>query len=110
MHISLEEAISMFNSWKAAGTVLQASSSVIGPNRQLQATVIGIRGTVIDISDGEKETEVNLADAEFNGDRRSAPNAKHGAYLVCEYRNGDRWSFYSPHAAQPEVPAASERR
>ena len=43
---------------------------------------------------------MDLSGADFNGDRRSPPNANHGAYLVCEFRNEDRWSFYAP-AATP---------
>jgi hypothetical protein len=110
MHISLEEAIAFFESWRATSTVLKVYAPSTGKSRELQGTVSSVKGPRIEIADGENKLEVNLADADFNGDRRAAPNAKHGAYLVCEYRNGDRWSFYSPLPAKQEVPPSPDRR
>ena len=55
-----------------------------------------INGSVINFDAGGEEIEIDLDGAEFNGDRRSPPNSSHGAYLICEYRNGDRFSFYAP--------------
>ena len=109
MHISLEEAIAFFNSWKTAATTLKVYSSSTGQTRELQAKVSNVKGAAIVLNNGENEIEVNLADADFNGDRRAAPKSKHGAYLVCEYRNGDRWSFYSPLPAQQEAPNPDRR-
>jgi hypothetical protein len=57
---------------------------------------MGINGAVINFeADGEK-IAIDLDGAEFNGDRRPPPNPSHGGYLICEYRNGDRFSFYAP--------------
>jgi hypothetical protein len=110
MHIALEEAIALFESWRATATVLKVFAPSAGKSRELQGTVSSVKGPLIEITEGENKFEVNLADAEFNGDRRAAPNSKHGAYLVCEYRNGDRWSFYSPLPAKQEAVPNPDRR
>ena len=88
MHISLEEAIAFFNSWKTAATTLKVYSSSTGQTRELQAKVSSVKGAAIVLNNGENEIEVNLADADFNG---------------------DRWSFYSPLPAQQEAPNPDRR-
>jgi hypothetical protein len=98
MHINREEAISILEMWRTAGTVLQLSGSCSGTNQKLTVQVAGIREEVVTLSGGGAVTmEISLSTAEFNGDRRgSPPRSSHGAYLVCEYQNGDRYSFYAP--------------
>ena len=111
MHIALDEAISLLDSWKATGTVLRVHLfRRAGHSREVRATVKDINGSVINFdADGEK-IAIDLGGAEFNGDRRAPPNSSHGAYLVCEYRNGDRFSFYAPRPAQQETGRQSTER
>jgi hypothetical protein len=110
MHIELNEAISLLDSWKATGTVLRVHLSRAGHSREIQATVKGINGMVTNVDANGEEIPINLDGAEFNGDRRSSPNSSYGAYLTCEYRNGDRFSFYAPRAAPQETRQSTERR
>jgi hypothetical protein len=113
MNITFDEAVSLLDTWKTAGTVLRVHLSRAGNSRELQATIKDIQGAIVRVSAsvGGEETEVDLTGAEFNGDRRLAPNSSQGAYLVCEYRNGDRFSFYAPRPV-PTKPGgqSTERR
>jgi hypothetical protein len=45
------------------------------------------RKAVIELRDDRTKVQVDLQDADFNGDVSSPP------YLVCEFRNGERYSF-----------------
>ena len=98
MHITINEAIAILDSWTTGETLLDVHVSRVGHGQRFQATVVGISGTVVCLSaDGnEGETELDLTGASFNGDRRASPNSIYGAYLVCEHGNGDFWSFYAP--------------
>ena len=110
MHIAVNEAVSLLNSWKSSETVLKAHLFRAGQSRGVQATVKAINGAVINFDADGEEIAIDLNGAEFNGDRRSAPTLIHGAYLVCEYRNGDRFSFYAPRPTQEEIEHQSTER
>jgi hypothetical protein len=45
------------------------------------------RKVVIELRDDRTKLQVDLQEADFNGDVSSP------AYLVCEFRNGERYSF-----------------
>jgi hypothetical protein len=96
MHITSDEAISLLDNWKMAGTVLRVYLSNSGIVRELQATVIAIRDGFVDLSVGSEEIKIDLKRAEFNGDTKGPDSSDYGAYLVCEYPSGDRYSFYAP--------------
>ena len=108
MHISLDEAISLLDEWKNWRTPLRVRISQAGDIREMEAVVVAVAGGLIGLSAGERETELVLIGAEFNGDRRSGPDERRGAYLVCEFPNGDRWSFQAP--ARPKSSSGTERR
>jgi hypothetical protein len=112
MHITIEEAISLLDVWRTQETVLDIHFSCAGNRRELHETVVGIKGGVVNLSGAEGATRLDLTGAEFNGDRRCPPNSNHGAYLVCEYANGDRWSFYAPRPFdfEPRIPPVERRR
>jgi hypothetical protein len=112
VHITIDEAIAIFDRWKTDETTLDVHVSSTGHGRNLQTTVVGISGSVVLLRGSEGETQVDLAGATFNGDRRPSPNSHYGAYLVCEYGNGDFWSFYAPRpfAMEPRIPSFERRR
>jgi hypothetical protein len=110
MHITLDEAIPILDSWKASGTMLRVHLFRAGHGREVQGTVTGINAAVIDFHADAEKIAIDLDGAEFNGDRRPPPNSSHGAYLICEYRNGDRFSFYAPRPAQQETSHQSTER
>jgi hypothetical protein len=112
MNITLDEAVSLLDTWKTAGTVLRVHLSRAGNSRELQAAIKDIKGVIVTVSasGGAEEMEIDLTGAEFNGDRRLAPNSSQGAYLVCEYRNGDRFSFYAPRPVQLKPGGQSTER
>src|SRR5208283_4028780 len=110
MHITLGEAISLLDSWKATGTVLRVRLFRAGQGRELQAKVKDISSAVVNFDAGGEEIAIDLDGAEFNGDRRAPPNSNHGAYLICEYRNGDRFSFYASRPTQQEIGHRSTER
>lgn len=96
MHITIDEAIAILDSWRTAETPLDVHVSGASHGRKLHLAVIGISGTVVSLAGNVGETKVDLAGATFNGDRRASANSQYGAYLVCEFGNGGFWSFYAP--------------
>ena len=111
MHITLEEAISLLDNWKLMGTLLRVRCSRPDGLRELKATVKSIKDGVAELSAISEEMKIDLHGAEFNGDRRESARSDYGAYLVCEYPNGDRYSFYAPRTKESEDPnQLNERR
>ena len=96
MHIDLTEALALLQSWKEAETELQLSSFAGGKARKLATKVLAVNGNTVVLADPQGHLEVDLSAAEFNGDRRSPANSNQGPYLVCEFRNDDRWAFQAP--------------
>lgn len=96
MNITAEEAFALLNLWKEQGTVLRVHFSGRGrKSQELQAKII-LSGSIINVTAPSGDIPVDLARADFNGDRRASPNAGYGAYLICEFRNDDRVAFYAP--------------
>src|ERR1700675_1210267 len=112
MHITSDEAIAILDSWKTGETLLDVHVSRVGHGQRFQATVVGISGTVVRLGGNGGETELDLTGASFNGDRRVSPNSIYGAYLVCEFGNGDFWSFYGPRplSIETRIPPSERRR
>jgi hypothetical protein len=96
MNISLEEAISLLEAWRKAGTEVGLHLSTQKGNREVHAVITSLAGTKVNIVAGTEILTLDLKEAEFNGDRRSSPHTNQGPYLVCEFRNDDRWSFRAP--------------
>lgn len=89
MNISSQEAVSLLEAWKNAGITLRVHIA----GKELQATVGAITGTVIRLITDSGDLDVDVHGADFNGDKgKGSSNA--GGYLVCEFRNDDRYSFY----------------
>jgi hypothetical protein len=56
MHITIDEAIAILDSWKTPETLLDVHVSGAGHGRKLQVAVIGISGTVVSLGGNEGET------------------------------------------------------
>ena len=97
MNITLQEAISILEMWQREATAMRVSFSGRGGanSREWEARVSSISGTSVTLAASSQQINVEIASAEFNGDARAPESAKHGAYLVCEFPNQDRWSFYA---------------
>lgn len=87
MHIRLEEALTLLNGWRNRETPLQLHVSCSGLRQDLQGTIRDLHGTLVDVSVDQPKLQLDLQGADFNGDESSP------AYLVCEFPNGDRYSF-----------------
>jgi hypothetical protein len=110
VNTSAEEAFALLNTWKTEGVAVRAHfSGRRAPDQELQSTVTAINGSTVTLATASEEIKVDLSGADFNGDRRSPPNANHGAYLVCEFRNEDRWSFYAPRSGNAPGSSADRR-
>jgi hypothetical protein len=96
MNISLEEAISLLEGWRTAGTEVRLHVSTQKGNREVRAVITSVTGTKANIVADTEILTLDLQGAEFNGDRRSSPHTNQGPYLICEFRNDDRWSFRAP--------------
>jgi hypothetical protein len=88
MNISFAEAFSLLEAWRDANTPLRVHFS----GKESQATIGAIAGTVVSLVTGVETLRIDVEGADFNGD--PGPKGwKQAAYLVCEFRNGDRCSF-----------------
>lgn len=96
MHVSQEEAIFMLDMWCKAKTLLRVFFSRPGADRQLQATINELTASAVKLVSVSDTLHVELEGAEFNGDQNSSASSDYQAYLVCEFRNGDRCCFYVP--------------
>jgi hypothetical protein len=109
MYLTLEEAISLLKSWESEQTVLRIHFSGSKTSREVHGSVrVGASAGLRILTESE-EIDIDLSGADFNGDRRSPPNASHGAYLVCEFKNDDRLSLYAPRP-KPSPPQTERRR
>src|ERR1700730_9487374 len=100
MHVSLDEAMSLLNTWSTEGVSLQVHSSRSGLREDLRGAIRALRGTIVEIISDSKELQIDLQGADFNGDKSPPPGSQYAGYLVCEFRNGDRCSFYVLRAAK----------
>jgi hypothetical protein len=82
------KAFRLLEMWRSHGTTLQVNVRRSGIQQDIRSTIRKIRGTVVVVGTDQWDLEVDLQGADFNGDEKSA------AYLVCEFPNGDRSSFY----------------
>jgi len=98
MNISLEEAIGLLEGWRKAGTEVRLHVSTQKGSREVRAVITSLTGTKVGIVADTEILTLDLKGGEFNGDRRSSPITNQGPYLVCEFRNDDRWSFRAPQA------------
>jgi len=91
MHISIEEAVRLLQRWQSQVTPLRVHL----PGRQtpVSGTVESLTGTVLRLGSNPESFQLDLQGAEFNGDDRAGTSQ--GAYLVCEFRSGDRCSLYA---------------
>jgi hypothetical protein len=96
MHLSREEAIFMLDMWWKAKTSLTVFFSRTGTDKQFQATIGELTTSAVKLATASDTWHVELEGAEFNGDQNSSASSDYQAYLVCEFRNGDRCCFYVP--------------
>jgi hypothetical protein len=88
MHIPLDEALALLNDWRNKGTPLRIHVSALGAAQELRGRIQELNGTIVEVRDDGPKFKVDLQGADFNGDW-SPP-----AYLICEFRDGGRYSFY----------------
>jgi hypothetical protein len=89
MHIRLDEALMLLSRWRNRETSLRLHVSGSGAQHDLQGTIQDLQGTVVEVLADQAKLQLDLEGAEFNGDE-STP-----AYLVCEFRDGNRYAFYA---------------
>ena len=95
MNISGEEAMSLLDSWKNGLTPLKIHSSRSGVRQDLEGVIQDLGRTIVVISSDSGKLQVDLEGAEFNGDKSAPASSSYSAYLICEFRNGDRCSFHT---------------
>jgi hypothetical protein len=91
MHISSDEALSLLESWRDGRVSLRVHMP--GQTQPAEATIREIDGTVVRLGSDPATLQFDLHGADFNGDARKEYSGR-GAYLVCEFPSGDRYSFY----------------
>jgi len=88
MNIRIDEALRLLTNWKNQETSLQVHLSRSGVREDFRGTIRNVEGSVIEFLDQHKKVQVDVQGADFNGDESSP------GYLVCEFANADRYSFY----------------
>ena len=88
MHIRLDEALTLLSRWKIRETPLNVYVSRPGSVQDLHGKVRELEGTTVEVHDDRSSLQLDLQGADFNGDGSSRE------YLVCEFRDGKRYSFY----------------
>ena len=100
MNISTEEAMWLLDSWKNRKTSLKVHSSRYGVPQDTEGFIEEIRGASVLISSALGQLQIDLEGAEFNGDKSAPSTSTYMAYLICEFRNGDRCSFHALRAKE----------
>ena len=88
MHVRLDEALTLLNNWKDRETPLNVYVSRPGFLQDLKGKVRELRGTTVEVRADQLNFQLDLQGADFNGDGFTRE------YLVCEFRDGKRYSFY----------------
>jgi hypothetical protein len=88
MHIQLNEALALLDSWKNEGTRIRMRASGSAAAQELLGTIRAVTGSNVGIGDDVKRLEIDLTGADLNGD------PAHGQYLVCEFSDGRRYAFH----------------
>ena len=87
--------MSLLDWWKDQMTSLKVHSSRSGVREDLQGVIRDRKGTFVVIAAGSGEFQLDVEGAEFNGDKSAPASSHYGAYLICEFSNGDRCSFHT---------------
>lgn len=95
MNITAKEAMSLLESWKNEKTSLKVHSSRSGVQQDSRGVVQDLKRKIVFVSSEAGNLQIDLEGAEFNGDRFVPASSSYGAYLICEFRNGDRCSFHA---------------
>jgi hypothetical protein len=93
LNISLAEALALLNDWKNTGKSVQVRLTKDGRREEFSGKIESVKAACVDVS-GNPLGQINLEDAEFNGGTDPSASSKYSTYLVCEFPNGDRCSFY----------------
>lgn len=109
MNITAEEAIALLKSWASEQIVVRVCFSKPGAKREAHGRITEINGKIVKLESDSGSMEISLYDAEFNGDRRASANSPHGAYLICDFRNDDRWAFYASRQSKAGNPNVERR-
>lgn len=91
----------MLSAWKREGTALRIFFPRPEASREFYATIGGLTASAVELVSASDTLGVELEGAEFNGDPNASPSSEYKAYLVCEFRTGERCYFYVPRLQLP---------
>lgn len=86
----------MLTAWKDAETVLRVLCRGHGSGQELRAVIRAVTPLAVELFSDVESLNIELEGAEFNGDPNAGASSDYDAYLVCEFRSGDRCYFYAP--------------
>jgi hypothetical protein len=95
VNLTAPEALVLLERWKANSTVLDVTGDTQGGLRKDQAKVKEVSGDSVRVATATGELKISLAGAIFNGDPDAPSSFRYSAYLICEFKNDDRWTFYA---------------
>jgi hypothetical protein len=106
LHLSADEAFSLLDSWKQAGTQLEVHMIRSGNRTEVSGAIRARKDFLIELASDTGVLRVDLQGAEFNGDPHPPKNSIYDSYLTCEFRNDDRCAFYVPRVRLNPLAAA----
>jgi hypothetical protein len=95
VNLTTPEAMALFERWKANSTVVDVTGNTKAGLRKDQAKIKEVSGDSVQIATATGELKIILAGASFNGDPNPPSSFRYSAYLICEFNNDDRWTFYA---------------
>jgi hypothetical protein len=95
VNLTTPEALALLELWKASSTALDVTANTEASLRKERAKIKEVSGDSVLIATAMSELKINLAGARFNGDQHAPSSFRYSAYLICEFQNDDRWTFYA---------------
>jgi hypothetical protein len=95
MHLKISEALALLEHWRSEQAELEVTGATANGNTKGLAKVEATEDLSVTIATSSGLLKIDLTGADFNGDHTMPAQSRHAAYLVCEFKNNDRWAFYA---------------
>ena len=95
MHLKVSEALALLEHWWSERAELEVAGATVNGNMKGLAKIEATERRSVTIAMSSGRLKIDLTGADFNGDHTMPAQSRHAAYLVCEFKNNDRWAIYA---------------
>jgi|HubBroStandDraft_6_1064221.scaffolds.fasta_scaffold1681884_2 hypothetical protein len=95
MHLTVPEALALLQRWRSDQVELEVTGSNANEKTTGLAKIEAVMGASVVLATSAGLLTIDLTGADFNGGQSMPAESRHAAYLVCEFKNDDRWAFYA---------------